>query len=126
MFLQFTNDKGLTFYNNDDDGILSFTGTDGGDVFAQRKLAKSSKKVKHPEALCTLSLFADSLFMYANQCFTDIMVNISLCDDTDDTCYIWERLPSVPQEEQEEQEENQEDEQCFVGGSFPTEQNILF
>jgi hypothetical protein len=70
---------------NDDDGLLSFTGTDGSDVSAQRKLIKSSKKVRHPEALCTLSLFADSLFMYANQCFTDIMVTISPCDDKDDT-----------------------------------------
>ena len=81
---------------NDDGGISSFTVTDGDDVSAQRKLIKSSKKVKHPEALCTLSLFADSLFMYANQCFTDIMVTISPCDNKDDTCYISERLPSPP------------------------------
>ena len=52
---------------NDDDEVSSFTGTDGSDVSAQQKLVKSSKKVKHPEALCTLSLFADSLFMDANQ-----------------------------------------------------------
>ena len=51
---------------NDDDEISSFTGTDGSDVSAQRKLIKSSKKGKHPEALCTLSLFSDSLFLYGN------------------------------------------------------------
>ena len=51
------------------------------------------------------------------------MVTISKCDDEDDTCYISERLPSVPQEEQEE---NQEEEQCFVGGSFPAKQNIRY
>ena len=73
---------------NDDDEISPFTSSDGDTVSTQRKLSKSSKKVKHPEALCTLSLFADSLFMYANQCFTDIMVTISACDDKDDTCYI--------------------------------------
>ena len=86
--------------------ITSLTGinTDGDDDSAQRKLSKSSKKVKHPKALCTLSLFADSLFMYANQCFTNIMVTISPCDDKDDMCYISEHLPSLPQEELEEQE----------------------
>jgi len=105
-----------------DDGISPFTGTDGGDISSQRKLSKSSKKVKHPEALCTLSLFADSLFMYANRCFTDIMVTISSCDDKDDMCYISERLPLLPQE----QDENQEEEQCFVGGSFPAKQNIRY
>ena len=103
--------------------LVEVSGDDGDDVSAQRKLSKSSKKVKHPEALCTLSLFADSLFMYANQCFADIMVTISPCDGKDDTCYISERLPSVPQEEQEE---NQEEEQCFIGGSFPAKQNILY
>jgi hypothetical protein len=107
---------------NDNDEISSFASTDGSIVSAQRKLIKSSKKVKPPEALCTLSLFADSLFLYANKCFTDIMVTISTCDDKDDTCYISERLPSLPQEEQE----NQEEEQCFVGGSFPAKQNIRY
>jgi len=107
---------------NDDDEISSFTGSDGDTVSTQRKLSKSSKKVKHPEALCTLSLFAGSLFMYRNQCFTDIMVTISACDDQDDTCYISERLPLLP----EEQEENQEEEQCFVGGSFSAKQNIQY
>ena len=53
------------------------------------------------------------------------MVTISPGDDKDDTCYISERLPSLPQEEQEEQE-NQEEEQCFVGGSFPSKENILY
>ena len=110
---------------NDDDEISPFTSSDGDTVSTQRKLSKSSKKVKHPEALCTLSLFADSLFLYANQCFSDIMVTISLCDDEDDTCYISERLPSLPQEEQQEQE-NQEEEQCFVGGSFPAKENIQY
>ena len=52
---------------------VEVSGADGDDVSAQRKLSKSSKKVKHPKVLCTLSLFADSLFMYANQCFTDIL-----------------------------------------------------
>ena len=47
--------------------VVEVSSADGDDVSAQRKLIKSSKKVKHPEALCTLSLFADSLFMYANQ-----------------------------------------------------------
>ena len=105
--------------------LVEVSGADGSDVSAQRKLSKSSKKVKHPEALCTLSLFADSVFVYANQCYDDIMVSISSCDDEDDTCYISERLPSLPQEEQEEQE-NQEEEQCFVGGSFPAKQNIRY
>jgi len=102
--------------------LVEVSGADGDDVSAQRKLSKSSKKVKHPEALCTLSLFADSLFMYANQCFTDIMLTISACDDKGDTCYISERLPSLLQEE----EEIQEEEQCFVGGSFPAKQNIRY
>jgi len=53
------------------------------------------------------------------------MVTISACDNTDDTCYISERLPSLPQEELEEQE-NQEEEQCFVGGSFPAKENIRY
>jgi hypothetical protein len=104
---------------------VEVSGVDGNDISAPRKLSKSSKKVQHPdEALCTLSLFADSVFMYANQCYDDIMVTISACDETDETCYISERLPSLPQEEEEE--ENQEEEQCFVGGSFPAKQNIRY
>ena len=105
--------------------FTSFTdiNTDGDDDSAQRKLSKSSKKVKQHEALCTLSLFSDSVFMYANQCFADIMVTISPCDGKDDMCYISERLPSLPQEEQEQ---DQEEEQCFVGGLFPAKQNIRY
>ena len=110
---------------NDDDEISSFTGSDGDTVSTQRKLSKSSKKVKHPEALCTLSLFANSLFMYTNKCFTDIMVTISPCDDKEVMCYISEHLPSLPQEELEEQE-NQEEEQCFIGGSFSAKENIQY
>jgi len=100
--------------------LTSYNGTDGGAGSAPRKLAKSSKKVRHSEALCTLRLFADSVFMYENKCFADIMVTISACDDKDDTCYISERLPLLPQEE------NQEEEQCFVGGLFPAKQNIRY
>ena len=43
---------------------VEVSGVDGDAISAPRKLSKSSKKVQHPEALCTLSLFADSVFMY--------------------------------------------------------------
>ena len=65
--------------------------SDGNDISAQQKLSKSSNKVKHPKVLCTLILFANFLFMYANQCLIHIMVTISPCDDEDDMLYILER-----------------------------------
>ena len=76
--------------------------SDGSDISAQQKLS--------------MILFADFLFMYANQCFINIMVTISPCDDKDDMFYILERLPSFSQE----QEKKQEEEQCYVNGLFST------